>query len=507
MALSGLTVPITLAATDSVFSFIAIGDGSGNVTWGSTGTLTQSVSSSGSRQNIYMAIDGNQTCYTQYKNFDYRTDTSPPHLTPTNLTGVDRTDTSMTAEALCSDQGSGIKTIHFLCLPQDDAVPTSEAVLAGNNVGVKDSSGYFNFKFENLRANRNYRVYAVLEDNVGNRTEVITSDKLYNTRPSALAGEVTIDNMSPVVGEIITATLNTDNDDLGEISYQWFWRTSDDVETLLVTNNKASFTVSQACVGKKLFCRVNTRNTTTYLYSEKTTAVPKMQQIPLAFASYSTDIQYGTTNRSVTASRGSGGGAMSYSSSSSNPAVATIDSAGKVKTVGVGTFTVTATKAGDNSYEETSITSDAITITPMRINITGLTGIDRQYDGTFVVELSGGTLWGVLPGDDVTPKFPAEGTVEYKMGTGMFIRNIKVPLKGAKADCYTVTSPWGPTVNIRARSVTVEGITVEDKTFDETTSAHSFIYSSGQLKAKLTVCRTFCSEPEPDALFCIGKYA
>lgn len=196
---------------------------------------------------------------------------------------------------------------------------------------------------------------------------------------------------------------------------------------------------------------------------------------------------------------------MSYSSS--NPAVATIDSAGKVTTVGVGTFTVTATKAGDNSYEETSITSDAITITPMRINITGLTGIDRQYDGTFVVELSGGTLWGVLPGDDVTPKFPAEGTVEYKMGTGMFIRNIKVPLKGAKADCYTVTSPWGPTVNIRARSVTVEGITVEDKTFDGTTSAHSFIYSSGQLKAKLMVCRTFCSGPEPDALFCIGKYA
>ena len=36
---------------------------------------------------------------------------------------------------------------------------------------------------------------------------------------------------------------------------------------------------------------------------------------------------------------------------------------------------------------------------------------------------------------------------------------------------------------------------------------YSFIYLSGQLKAELTVSRTFCPKPEPDALFCIGKYA
>ena len=29
------------------------------------------------------------------------------------------------------------------------------------------------------------------------------------------------------------------------------------------------------------------------------------------------------------------------------------------------------------------------------------------------------------------------------------------------------------------------------------------VYLSGQLKAELTVCRTFCPEPESDALFCI----
>ena len=36
---------------------------------------------------------------------------------------------------------------------------------------------------------------------------------------------------------------------------------------------------------------------------------------------------------------------------------------------------------------------------------------------------------------------------------------------------------------------------------------YSFIYLSGQLKAELTVSRTFCPKPEPDALFCIRKYA
>lgn len=36
---------------------------------------------------------------------------------------------------------------------------------------------------------------------------------------------------------------------------------------------------------------------------------------------------------------------------------------------------------------------------------------------------------------------------------------------------------------------------------------YSFIYSNNQLKAELTVCRTLCPEPKPDALFCIREYA
>ena len=36
---------------------------------------------------------------------------------------------------------------------------------------------------------------------------------------------------------------------------------------------------------------------------------------------------------------------------------------------------------------------------------------------------------------------------------------------------------------------------------------YSFIYSNSQFKADLTICRTLCLEPEPDALFCIREYA
>ena len=36
---------------------------------------------------------------------------------------------------------------------------------------------------------------------------------------------------------------------------------------------------------------------------------------------------------------------------------------------------------------------------------------------------------------------------------------------------------------------------------------YSFIYLNDQLKAELTVCRTFRPKPEPDALFCIREYA
>ena len=37
-----------------------------------------------------------------------------------------------------------------------------------------------------------------------------------------------------------------------------------------------------------------------------------------------------------------------------------------------------------------------------------------------------------------------------------------------------------------------------------TWESYSFIYLSDQLKAKLTVYRTFCPKPEPDAFFCVG---
>ena len=32
----------------------------------------------------------------------------------------------------------------------------------------------------------------------------------------------------------------------------------------------------------------------------------------------------------------------------------------------------------------------------------------------------------------------------------------------------------------------------------------SFINLNSQFKEELTVCRTFCTEPQPDAFFCIG---
>ena len=35
---------------------------------------------------------------------------------------------------------------------------------------------------------------------------------------------------------------------------------------------------------------------------------------------------------------------------------------------------------------------------------------------------------------------------------------------------------------------------------------YSFIYSNSQLKAELTVCRTLCPKPEPDAFFRIRQY-
>jgi hypothetical protein len=117
-------------------------------------------------------------------------------------------------------------------------------------------------------------------------------------------------------------------------------------------------------------------------------------------------------------------------------------------------------------------------ITQAAVTITGVTGIGRTYDGTTAVQLAGGTAVGLLPGD------VAAGTVALRtsgragtMATaaaGVTPKAVTVTgyaLEGADAANYKVTQPTGVTAMIAKRQLSITGLTANNKTYNNSTTA------------------------------------
>ena len=88
-----------------------------------------------------------------------------------------------------------------------------------------------------------------------------------------------------------------------------------------------------------------------------------------------------------------------------------------------------------------------VSITPVELSITGVAAEDRDCDGTNEVELSGGSLEGILFGDDVSFSL-GKGTVENtEVGSGKPVTT-NITLTGGAAENYVLVQPEGLTVTI-----------------------------------------------------------
>lgn len=88
-----------------------------------------------------------------------------------------------------------------------------------------------------------------------------------------------------------------------------------------------------------------------------------------------------------------------------------------------------------------------VEITPVELTISGVSAVDRDNDGTNKVELTGGTLEGVLFDDDVDFEL-GEGTVENSKGGEGLAVVTDIKLTGDKSVNYVIKQPEGITVNI-----------------------------------------------------------
>lgn len=471
--------PITLTATDPVFPYIKVAGGS----WGDTATLTKEVSSSGNGELFGLSIDSlGSNCQVIYKAFNYRLDTTPPRLS--SVWSTASTATTVTVSALASDNGSDgvgskVKTVYFLCLPENDPAPTAETVVSANHTGTSNSSGMITATLENLLYNTRYRLYGVAQDNVGHCSDVVSDSFTLSTAKGSIAGDITLSNTSPKVGETIAAVEDITVPNAGTLHYQWY-RSPGNVQ--LNGQTGSSYTVTAADINGQLYCKVGAANCTDELTSTMTDAVQKGNQSALSFNTYSTNTIYGDPAFSMAVSGGTGTGAVTYSSS--DPTVASVDANGLVTIHKVGSFTVIANKSGNTAYNEASVTSDFITVQPKALTITGLTAADRTYDGSTQVALTGGQLTGIVSDDDVSLALPTTGKIADKnVGADKAVTVDFQPLTGEKASCYILTKPTAITVKITPMDVSITGVTVQDKTYDGTTMAQ--IKAAGSIQGKL----------------------
>lgn len=122
----------------------------------------------------------------------------------------------------------------------------------------------------------------------------------------------------------------------------------------------------------------------------------------------------------------------------------------------IGTCMVTATKAAQGNYLAASTVSTAITVDRKNLTISGLTGVNKEFDHGLVATTSGTpTIVGKVGSDDVllsgTPTF-AFGTAE--VGSNKSVAASGFTLTGTTAGNYTLTQPT-VTANITAKAARV----------------------------------------------------
>ncbi|RXG11350.1 putative secreted protein (Por secretion system target), partial [Leeuwenhoekiella polynyae] len=132
-------------------------------------------------------------------------------------------------------------------------------------------------------------------------------------------------------------------------------------------------------------------------------------------------------------------------------------------------YTISGTDAGNYSLTQPTLAAD---ITTKALTITGITGDDKEYDGTTTATATGtASLSGVESTDVVslggTPVFTFAST---DVGTGIAITTTGYTISGADAGNYTLTQPT-LSADITTKALTITGITGDDKEYDGTTAA------------------------------------
>ena len=257
-----------------------------------------------------------------------------------------------------------------------------------------------------------------------------------------------------------------------EPSYEWTGSPIEPVPTVSYNGKTLAagtdYTVSRANNTNIGTATVTVKGIGSYTGSVETTfeITKKAAEITVTTTSYTT--KYGDKAFSLGASVNSGA-ALSYASD--KPEVASVDASGTVTVVSAGTATITVSAPETENYQKPADKKITVTVSKADQTVTGPDDITKTYadadfdlkagiDPATGAELSYASL------DDKVVSVDASGKVSVK-GVG----NATITVTASEiAGKYNTAKKKIP-VTVKAKELTVTGITAKEKPYDRTTSA------------------------------------
>lgn len=173
---------------------------------------------------------------------------------------------------------------------------------------------------------------------------------------------------------------------------------------------------------------------------------------------------YGAAPYNLTATGGGSGNPVTYVSDNPLVATATGLNGATITIIGPGVANITASQAGNGSYNPAPDTTQVLTVLEKNLTISGAVADSKPYDGTNTATITGGSLNGVEPGDVVT--FSGGGTFS-SANAGTWPVTAALVLGGADQAKYSLTQPTGLSATITPLSQTITFNPLAPKTFGD----------------------------------------
>jgi hypothetical protein len=345
---------------------------------------------------------------------------------------------------------------------------------------------------------------------------VPTNTNWYNSRTSV--GSLTINVGKAVLS--ITASSHTVafGDAIPSISPTYSGFVNGDTSSVLTAPTCSTTYTTTTAVGLAASsCISATASNYSFAYTPGVITITQAGQTSV-LAITSTTVIYGSTLSLIT-SGGDGGGSNSFIVDSGPCTVL-----GTTLTpTAVGTCMLTATKAASSNYLATSSSSTAITVTPKGLTVSGLTGVNKEFDRSLTGTVTGTpTLVGIVGSDDVlllgTPVFTFASA---NAANGITVTASGYTLTGTTASNYTLTQPT-VTANITAKAARVaatnttvafgapvtSGVTVSGLISPDAVGSASFTYTGTGTSTPPTAVGVYTVTPSSAVLSTglIGNY-